>query len=459
MQPNPHRELTEFVLKAGARIKLILMPRGTFKSSVVTVGYPAFRLANNPNLRILITGETQKNSKKFVKEIKDHFGTNQRFHSIFGNWKSSDNAWRDDEFIVNARTAVKKEPSVMASSLEKQTTTGLHFDIIIVDDPVSLANINTPEQIQKTIDYFRMLLSVLEPNGEIIVIGTRYSPLDLYGHLIDLKFEEGENIDILIKEAINDEGKPNFPEILSEEFLLEQKRLQGDFTFFGQYLNRPVSPETCIFRQDDIQFFDKPPDGLVYFITLDPAVSKKERSDFTAIIVNGVDNEHNYFVLEAFQAKLNPTEIIETVFQFVEQYPPDCVAMERHTLEQILLVNFHYEMDKRKVFFPIKDLPTDTRIAKATRIRALQPRFQAKKIFIKREHKELQYQIINYPAGCKNDDLLDALKSQLQITYPSPFIPFEEKKCSIPAKDMEMWDKMRKETKSRHVKRTRFINM
>jgi predicted phage terminase large subunit-like protein len=432
MRPQPHQEICDFLEaaitgdkeKRGKRKKLLLEPRGSFKSSVATVGGSLFALQKNPNLRILIAGATQKNAKKFVKEVKTHIEQNQKFQAVFGNWVNEENTWRDDEFIINRRTIVKKEASVMAASLEKQSTTGQHYDLIFLDDPVDLNNINTPEQIEKTINFYKMLLSVLEPDGAIIVIGTRYSALDLYGWLSDDDSPEKDQIDILIREAIDDDGNLLFPEVLTKEFLEEQRKTQGEFMFACQYLNRPVSSGTCYFSPETIKFYDTPPKGLIYFLTLDPAISTKARSDYSAFIVNGVDHLHNWYILEAIAKKLTPSEVVKQVFDLYEKYKIQFMlfGMEKHTLEQVLKLAITEEQNKRGIAFPIKELPTDTRVSKENRIRALQPRFQNGQIYIHKSQTALYHQILYYPLGTKHDDLLDALKSQLAVTFPSPFV-------------------------------------
>lgn len=49
-----HKPLCDFVQNNPDKKKLILLPRGHLKSSVVTVGYPLWRIARNPKERILI---------------------------------------------------------------------------------------------------------------------------------------------------------------------------------------------------------------------------------------------------------------------------------------------------------------------------------------------------------------------------------------------------------------------
>jgi predicted phage terminase large subunit-like protein len=208
------------------------------------------------------------------------------------------------------------------------------------------------------------------------------------------------------------------------------KTKTGNYVVWGyaskncQYLNRPVSSGTCYFAPETIKFYDTPPKGLIYFLTLDPAISTKARSDYSAFIVNGVDHLHNWYILEAIQKKLTPSEVVKQVFDLYEKYKIQFMlfGMEKHTLEQVLKLAITEEQNKRGIAFPIKELPTDTRVSKENRIRALQPRFQNGQIYIHKSQTALYHQILYYPLGTKHDDLLDALKSQLAVTFPSPFV-------------------------------------
>ena len=122
-----------------------------------------------------------------------------------------------------------------------------------------------------------------------------------------------------------------------------------------------------------------------------------------------------------------------------------CFAMEKFTLEQVLKVNLLAEMEKRKFAFPIKELPVDTRVSKENRIRALQPKFFNKEIFIHKSMMHLYHQIIYYPLGTKHDDLLDALKNQLQITFPSPNRNEETKEYpDLSHQDRKVWQEAMK---------------
>ncbi len=76
------------------------------------------------------------------------------------------------------------------------TKVGLHVDFIIMDDMNSAQNSGTPEACRKVIDHYRRNISILEPTGTLVVIGTRWSELDLIGWILknELGINEGRPV-------------------------------------------------------------------------------------------------------------------------------------------------------------------------------------------------------------------------------------------------------------------------
>jgi hypothetical protein len=173
-------------LEAPTTRKLIVMPRGTFKTSLGGVAFPIWSLLRNPNLRILLDSELYSNSKNTLREIKQHL-EGQRIQELYGPFKNP-GCWNEGEIIINQRTKVVKEASVTCSGIGAQKT-GQHYDLIIADDMNSPSNSATPEALVKIIDHYRYYTSILEPDGVIVVIGTRYSAGDLIGHIIRHEIE------------------------------------------------------------------------------------------------------------------------------------------------------------------------------------------------------------------------------------------------------------------------------
>lgn len=161
---------------------LMLLPRGSYKSTIATVSYPLWRLADNRNLRILIDSQTDHQSRKFLEGIKSHIERNERFRDIFGDWKNIP-GWQSDSIVVANRDPRLKDPTIQVGGVNKPVTGG-HYDIIICDDLHDDKNSQSPEQCEKVINHWRTLFPILEPDGQMIVIGTRWSPMDLYGFIM-----------------------------------------------------------------------------------------------------------------------------------------------------------------------------------------------------------------------------------------------------------------------------------
>jgi hypothetical protein len=174
------------VLEDDARRKLIVMPRGTFKTTIASVAFPLWLLTKNPNLRIMLDSEIFTNSKMRMREIKSHMDS-RKWHELYGDWKGP--VWSDNELIVKPRTKILKEPSIFASGIGASKT-GVHADVIIADDLNTAKNSNTKEQIEKVYEHYKYYTSILEPGGTIVVVGTRYSNLDIFGRVIDNELDE-----------------------------------------------------------------------------------------------------------------------------------------------------------------------------------------------------------------------------------------------------------------------------
>jgi hypothetical protein len=174
-----HKESIE-TLESSATRKIVVMPRGTFKSTLGSVAYPMWRLERDPNLTILLDSEIYSNSKTFLREIKGHYQSD-RYIQIFGDRVGP--KWDESEIILGSRTRNRKEASITCGGVET-VKVGQHYDLIIGDDYNSPTNSETPEKCQKVIDHVRYNLNILNPRGEYLLIGTRYAERDVIGFFL-----------------------------------------------------------------------------------------------------------------------------------------------------------------------------------------------------------------------------------------------------------------------------------
>lgn len=177
------------VLEAPGDRKLILLPRGHQKSTIVSVCWVIQQLLRNPNLRVKIISASWTLSKNILHQIKGLLEDSdlRTLFGVFFNRKTR----KTTEFCdIAQRTRKTIDPTLSTGGITTGKT-GSHCDILIFDDVVSPENTTTPELIRKTIDAYKDTLPLLDPGGIIVVIGTRYSLGDLYGYLIE---EESQSI-------------------------------------------------------------------------------------------------------------------------------------------------------------------------------------------------------------------------------------------------------------------------
>lgn len=180
VNPHTHKEMIH-ALEDNTPRKLLVMPRGTFKTSLGSVAYPIWLLINNPNIRIMLDSELYTNSKNRLREIKQHIQS-ELFVKCFGDWRTS--VWNESEIVIKPRTRIVKEASLTCSGIGAGKT-GEHYDVIIADDLNSAKNSSTSEGCEKVLTHYRLYTSILDPGGIIVVIGTRYSAGDVIQAIVD----------------------------------------------------------------------------------------------------------------------------------------------------------------------------------------------------------------------------------------------------------------------------------
>jgi predicted phage terminase large subunit-like protein len=298
----------------------------------------------------------------------------------------------------------------------------MHYDVIIADDLHSEKNVTSKDQIQQVIDHYRLLLSLLEPDGIMIVIGTRWDYNDVYQYILD---NEKKRFAVYARQAIMPDGSLIFPERLTVDFLENQKISQGSYIFSCQYQNMPVDDETAMFKYSQMirlnpDLIDGRP--INWFLLVDPAISQEKTADYTAMVIAGIDQERNLYVKDVFRAKLTPSEIVDNIFRLYEEHKPKIVAVEAIAFQQTLQYAITDKSKELGWWLPLREIKR-RESSKEDRIRRLQPYYEFGHVF----HlstcphiDDLEYELVHFPRG-QTDDMIDALSGAVEIGFaPSP---------------------------------------
>lgn len=439
-EEEPHGALCRW-LQRPSRYgrRLVLMPRGSLKTTLVSQAYVLWRIARDPNIRVLLDSEVRTNSKSFARVIRSHIEGNPRYIQLFGEMKREP-GWTDDYFTVH-RSVESREPTVMTAGMD-QTVVSQHYDLIVADDLVTDKTVTTPEMVRKTIEHYRLLLPLLEspqvnPEVELILVGTRWDDSDLYGYVMReagvepyeavraLIEQGGEGLvgewEVFYRRAYREDGSP-LCGLYTPEYLRRVRERLGEYHFAAQYLNDPVPVESATFRREWFRYWVPPlPQDLRVYMAVDPAISVRRHGDYSAAVVVGVDREGKRYVLHAWRARASPRELLDKIFELYAYYEPLVVGIEQVSFQAALQVLLEEEMSRRGVYLPLRALAPDHGHSKEMRIRALQPLYESgqllhphRSVLERGAIPDLELELLRFPRG-QHDDLADALAYHMYL--------------------------------------------
>lgn len=423
--PHVHGEWWDWYKNSSSRLKMILVPRGSLKSTFFTVGGTIQMIARDPDTRVLIANATLGNAQKFVSEVKINLQKNESFRELYGDFYNPNEKWTESEIEVKGRSRGVREPTVTAVGVGGNLVSQ-HYSHIWWDDLVNEQNVYTRDQAVKVIDWWKKSLSLLDPDGTGVIIGTRWSHFELYQYVLD---ELQDEVDVFVRTAYNEDGSPYYPELLPQKKLNELRKLEGSYTFSAFYLNNPVDEDRVIIKRSEIHYWggecpcgerhNRPKRGeLSVFASCDPAFAQTSQADYSGIAVVGVDNTNSWWVLETQHGKWRTNELIGRLFETYKRWTPDAMSLEAMGPAVGILQPMQAEMDKRNQYLPIRELKAKSISNKTARFRSiLQPRFQQSKVFVNSKQVELIDELTRYPQS-KYDDLLDALADISEIAFP-----------------------------------------
>lgn len=418
---NLHWSLIHHIADNGSTLDLA--PRGHGKSTVGDVDYCITKILREPNIRILIASKTDTQAKAFLKEVRSHFEQNTDLIRIFGDWRLGSKVWNDAEFTVNRRTLIKKEATLTALGASGAVVSK-HFDVIMGDDLVGFENARTETQRQNLKDwYYSALKPTLEPDGKIHILGTRYNPLDLYEDLI----KSGE-YDVSINRAIEKLKDGTEEALWEDKFSLEKlqsiKAESGTIIFNMQYQNDTELAKGKIFKGKDFRYYEeyvldhdfqtakvkvKDDEGIEHrrkvrvYAGCDLAISEKTESDFFVLMVIGLDDEHNVYVLEYVKEHLSFNNQLNTIMQYGQaKYS----MIERIGIETVQYQQAMAQELRRLSLLPIVNINTSK--DKVTRAMRRSANFENHKIFFRVGMDDLEECLLLFPE-VEHDDLFDGL--------------------------------------------------
>ena len=378
--------------QGNRRRLLINVPPEHAKSTTMTVNYAMYKIALNPNIRIVLISQTQTRAKEFLYSLKQRMTEEpwlkmQQVYGPPGGYKETADQWTADRIYLE-RESGEKDPTVQALGIGQQIY-GTRADLIIMDDIVSTTNAH---EWEKQLNWLqKMVVTRVGSTGTLLIAGTRVSSIDLYKEIrnpehwtggkspftylampavleFDDKPEKWKTLWARSDRPLDGADEFDDPELLTPDENGHFVKWDGRRLFERR---SEVSPSTwaLVYQQQDVEEdaifplpvvngsinrmrkvgklnFNAPghpkPEGSWFVIMgLDPAMSGK-----TAMVAYAINRETNKrYVLDVYNmAESTPQKIDTLIKEWVEEYKPQELRIEINAYQKAFSLDDNLRM-------------------------------------------------------------------------------------------------------------------
>ncbi len=284
----------------------VSMPPQHGKSRLICVRFVAWLIGAYPKVSVAMTGFSHNLLTDFLKEVKALIQT-ERYIMVFGVITPNYGQNKDGSVTYSNGSSV-----VCKSAGSKLT--GRRADILLIDDAhAGRKEAESKKNRKDVIDwYFADCQSRLSPEGKVFLIGTRWHPEDLIGHLTSEEYEDQLKEEGAFEEIFNvinfpalanhnpsknkrdvlgrKVGQALFPEQRGKKFLRGKKALQPAHEWSSQYQGKPTTPTSGTIDVTMINMIDMRdvPKEARRGRGWDLAVTESTQADYTAGVLIGV---------------------------------------------------------------------------------------------------------------------------------------------------------------------------
>ena len=436
--PQCHREWWELCTGRDAFVA-IAAPRGFAKSTAITHSYTLACVLFRERAFVLVISGTETQAILFLNDLKNELKDNTAIHQLFGVPK----------FLKDAETDIIVEMSdghrfrVIAKGSE-QNLRGAKWankrpDLIVCDDieeDEQVMNKDRREKFRRW--FFGALLPARSDNGIVRVVGTilhmdsmlerlmpefqlamttqyrkraeflKVQPLKIYTD-VRLPWKS-------VKYRAHDDSFENllWPE---KKGIEELKEIRANYVAQGlpevysqEFLNIPIDETTAFFKKGDFinRTEEQRKKTLRYYIAADLAISDKDRADWSAFVIGGLDESGILHIVNVIRERMDGLEIVNCIFALEKLYQPEVFAIEEGQITKAIGPFLNEEMPKRNIWPQIYGVKPST--DKLNRAKSIQGRMRAKGVrfdFDSDWFQVFQDECTRFPRD-KHDDQVDA---------------------------------------------------
>lgn len=333
---SDHHEEWDDLIDKYDRI-CVLAARDHGKSWFFNFAYPIWKASRMNGGRGFIFSATEDQAIEILGFIKSEIEQNPKLSMLLPT-RRDEGAWSKKHIrLANGHHIYARGFGVRVR--------GAHPHWIICDDILNdeTAYSETVRNRQKNY-FYSAITNMILPGGQIIVVGTPFSPPDLYGDLRNNPEYEFQKYP-----AIRD-GKALWPERYSIESLARRKREIGNIRFAREFMCDPTADDMSLFPlylfkgEPTEQFAVKLGMPLEYwqevgvdiFMGGDFAMSANVGADYTVVFTIGVDTFGNRWIVNIERVKGMPYQHqLSMINATGRKYDPSLIYLEDNQMQRI----------------------------------------------------------------------------------------------------------------------------
>lgn len=432
-------EHLEAVYAGEIRDLLINIPPRHAKSTIVSVGFPAWVWSREASKKFIYGSHShqlaKRDSIKTRQVVQSHW-----YRDTFGiKWRLAEDQNEKSNFL-NTEGGFRRATSVEA------TIIGEGGDILVLDDPHSPRSVASDTQRQSELDWMdeEFFTRINDPRTvSKIVIMQRLDQRDASAHLLaqggwehlmlPAEYESARKCSVTVlgfKDSRTEEGDPLWPERFDKEGLKVLKKM-GAKAWAGQGQQRPAPAEGNIIKRESFKYYDVLPSDITFFgLSVDLSFDEGVKNSYAVFQIWGKRQADKYLIHQV-RRQMGFTEQLSTMKIL-------CNGIVPKTTDKRISSKWVEKKANGAAIINVltKDiaglLPVSPQGSKEARLEAVSPQFESGNIYVPNpELTENSWvpdyieELVTFP-GALHDDQVDATSQAIKMmtdSTPTDAIP------------------------------------
>jgi predicted phage terminase large subunit-like protein len=435
--PDCHREWWRLVT-GPEKFVAISAPRNHAKSTAISLSYVLASVLFRNKKFVLLVSDTETQAALFLGSIKQELQENDDLITLFGikrNDKGLVTFKKDSETDIIVEIEGDHQFRIIAKGAEQKLRgliwNGSRPDLIVCDDFENDELVMNKDRREKFKRWFMgALLPCRSQHGEVRVVGTILHMDSMLEQLMPKESDKLTVIDGLktystrrtMWKAVKYKAhSPDFSQVLWPERhpaeslrLIRQDYLERGLAdiYSQEYLNIPIDESNTYFKKNDFLPMKEEDykSKKLFYVAGDFAISEKERADYTAMAIGGMDENGILHIVDVIKERMDGLEIVNTILAVQRLRDPEVFGIEDTQITKAIGPYLNMAMIEQNTFVNILPLKPH-RQDKITRARSIQARMRAGGVrFDKRAdwYQGLEDELMRFPRD-RHDDQVDAM--------------------------------------------------